>query len=69
MGEAVGDPAVPVLHDAGEDVLGVAADEDGRVGLLEGLGVAAQEGKVVELAVELGALLRPKLLHHQAGFE
>ena len=68
-GEAVGDPAVAVLHHAGQDTLGVAADQDGRVGLLDGLGVAAQDGEVVELAVELGALFRPKLLHHEAGFK
>ena len=67
--EAVGNPAVAVLHHTGEDVLGVAADQDRRVGLLDGLGVAAQQGEVVELAVELGALLRPQLLQHEAGFE
>src|SRR5262249_62191734 len=58
-------PAVAVLHDAIERRRAVAADDDGRVRLLDGLGIGPDLVEVHELAVELRLALGPDFLHRE----
>ena len=67
-GYAVGQPAVGVGHHAAQDVPGHAADDDRRVRVLGWLGERLDRREVVVLAVVLGLVLGPKLLHHLDGF-
>ena len=67
-GGAVGEPAVAPAGHPPEDIAGHAAEEDGRVGLLGGLGVHIDGREVVVLAVVFGLFLGPEGLEGGHGF-
>ena len=59
------EPAVAELDHALQGVVGLAAEQDRRMRPLLGLGIEPDRIEVDELAVELGFLLGPQLLHGQ----
>src|SRR4029453_8556895 len=64
-----GHPAIAVGDHAAKDIASRhGADIDRGMRLLHGLGKGDHRGKIVELAVTLGLLLAPELLHDQDGF-
>ena len=62
-GLGVGDPVVAELDDAPQRAVGAAADQNRRMGLLDGLRPGPDRVEVDVLAVVLGLVLGPDRLH------
>ena len=71
VGGGASDVPVPVVGDAGDHgegkLLAGATDEDGRVGLLEGLGLEGGVAEVVVASFEVGAVLGPEEAYDADG--
>src|SRR5215470_10048431 len=66
--DAVGQPAVSMCHYPAQHILGVPANDNGRMRLLGGFGIGTDQGKIEILAMVLRLVIGPQRLHDLNGF-